>query len=453
MNDKRIDILRNHKISSAINAMALPAIVGFLVMGIYNFVDTVFVAWLGTEATSATQVMMPIMMLVSSFGLAFGIGGASYISRLLGMNNSKEANVVASVALYTSVAVGILFAVTGIGFLEPILEFFGADESIMEMSMGYGRFIIMGSMFTMGNMAMNNLLRAEGSAKLSMLGMLAGSVLNIVLDPLFIFTFDMGIEGAAIATTLSQGVNFAILLGWYISKRTVIRISLKNYRPSMRIWGEISKVGIPTFFRQMLFSISLGLLNQGAMDFGGPVLLAAVGLIYKVALIPVYVVFGFGQGFQPVVGYNFGAGSKTRVLESISYTIRVSLGVSAVSAALIVFFGENILMIFKADKDVLEYALLGLKYNALAMVMMAVSNTISIFYQALGRGKESLVLSIARQGIFFIPSVVVLPRIFGETGILLAQLSADTLSLALSLAMILSYNRKKLLDSDILKCA
>lgn len=250
MEDKRIRLLRDESISKAINKMSIPAIIGLLVMGIYNFVDTMFVAWLGTAATGATQVVMPIMMLVSSFGLAFGMGGGSYISRLLGSNEKEKANQVGTVSLYSSISVGLIFTIVALVFIEPLLSFFGgASGSVMTLSKSYGIYILLGSVLTMGNMTMNNLLRAEGSAKLSMIGMFVGSVLNIALDPIFIFTFDLGIKGgAAIATTLSQGVTFIILITRYLSHHTVIRIKPKYFMPSKDIFYEMFKVGVPTFF-------------------------------------------------------------------------------------------------------------------------------------------------------------------------------------------------------------
>jgi putative MATE family efflux protein len=450
MADNRINILKNEKISKAINKMSLPAIIGFLIMGIYNFVDTIFVAWIGTAATSATQVVFPIMMLASSIGLAFGIGSASYVSRLLGMNNKEKACNVATVALITSITVGIIFAVLSIFLIEPILKFFGSDESIMNMSKDYGIYILIGSMFTMGNMTMNNLLRSEGSATLSMIGMGIGSIFNIILDPIFIFSLGLGIKGAAIATTISQIISFIILLSRYIFKKTVINIGFSYYKPSKDILFQIGKVGIPTFFRQVLFSISLGILNQGAVNYGGATLLASIGLVIKILMIPTYVIFGIGQGFQPVLGYNFGAKNKERVVESLKYTLKLAFTVAIFSTLVIFVFDDIILSIFKVNEEVTRFSKLGLKLNVIALNLMAISNTISIFYQALGRGIESLILSISRQGLFFIPAVIILPLMIGYKGILGAQLCADIMAFVLSIALFAVYNTKDTLNKDML---
>lgn len=439
LKDKRIDLLENAKITKAVNQMAMPAIIGLMVLGIYNFVDTMFVSWLGTEATGATQVVMPIMMLVSSFGLAFGIGGGSYISRLLGMKQSEKANEVGSVAFVTAIIVGIIYTISALVFIEPLLSFFGASSEVMELAKSYGMYIILGSMFTMGNMTMNNMLRAEGSGKLSMIGMTVGAVLNIALDPLFIFTFGLGISGAAMATVLSQIVTFTILISRYLNHHSVVKIGLSHFKPNRNTYMEIFKVGIPTFVRQLLFSVSLGILNQGANTYGGPELLAAVGIIFKTIMVPMYVVFGIGQGFQPVAGYNVGAGNHHRVMASLRYSIKLSLAVAVISSIGLIVFDEVILSIFRPSEDVLDYCILGLRYYGVATIIMAVSNTIGVFYQALGKGFESLVLSVARQGLFFIPAIIILPKIMNYNGILGAQLLADILTLGLSFVMIVPF--------------
>jgi len=442
MNDKRIEVLRDTKISKAVLTMSAPAIVGFLVMAVYNVVDTMFVAWLGTSATGATQVVLPAMMLISSLGLTFGIGGGSYLSRLMGKKDFKEANKVATVSLVTAIIFGIGFTITALIFIEPILTFFGADASIMEMSKQYGRFIILGSVFTMGNMVLNNMLRAEGSATYSMIGQATGSVLNIALDPLFIFVFGWGIAGAAFATMLSQIVSFMILLSRYLMHKSVIRINLSYFKPTKLMYSEIMKIGIPTFFRQVLTSISMAVLNKGAILYGGQDLIAAVGIVLKVYMLPMYVLFGIGQGFQPIVGYNFGAGNMERVMETLKFSVKLCLSFALVSFSVMFFFPEVLLSVFRPAQGVMAYGIAGLKFNAVAIFLLSITNVIGVFYQAIGRGKESLILSIARQGVFFIPLIYILPNFMGVNGILSAQLFADLLTAILTGLMFYSFSRK-----------
>ncbi len=442
MKDKRINVLKNEKVSKAVLKLSAPAVVGFLVMAVYNIVDTMFVAWLGTSATGATQVVYPIMMLVSSFGLAFGIGGGSYLSRLMGKKDFEEANKVATVSLISAIIFGLLFTVGALVYMEPLLRFFGADASIMKMSAEYGRFIILGSVFTMGNMVLNNMLRAEGSATYSMLGQAGGSILNIILDPLFIFVFKWGIAGAAIATMLSQAVSFMILLSRYLLHKSVIKINLSYFQPTMKMYAEVMKIGIPTFFRQVLASISMGVLNNGAVSYGGDELIAAVGLVLKVYLLPMYILFGIGQGFQPIVGYSYGSNNLKRVTETLKYSLKLCLGLALTSFMVMYFFPEVLLSIFRPSKEVMAYAVLGLKFNAVAIILLSVTNVVGVFYQAIGRARESLILSVARQGLFYIPLIYFLPSIMGVNGILSAQLIADILTVFLTGLMFSGFYKK-----------
>jgi putative MATE family efflux protein len=449
MDDQRIKLLRDEKISKAVTKSAIPAIIGLMVLAIYNVVDTMFVAWLGTSATGATQVVLPMAMLFSAIGLGFGMGGGSYVSRLLGMNKQRESNQVATVSLMTSMSIGIVGSLTCIVMIEPILGFFGADAEVMNMSKEYGQFILIGSIFSVGNMTLNNLLRSEGSGKLSMMGQLTGALLNIALDPIFIFTFGLGIRGAAMATALSQMVAFSILMSKYIKKQSVVRINPKYFRPTKAMYGEIFKVGIPTFFRQILFSISLGLLNQGAIKQGGPDLLAGIGILFKVTMIPSYIIFGLGQGFQPVAGYNYGAKNKKRVIDALKFSFVAATIISVLSAGLMLLFDVQIFSVFRPEVSVMAYCIDGLVYYAVAIVLMAMTNTVGVFYQALGKGRESLILSIARQGLFFIPAVFILPSFLGITGVLSVQLVADALTVILTGYMFVTWISSDALNEEM----
>lgn len=450
MDDKRIKLLRDEKVNKAVNHMAAPAIVGLLVLAIYNVVDTMFVSWLGTQATGATQVIFPITMLASAIGLMFGIGSGTYISRLLGSGKKEKADTVASVAFFTTIGVGALFTVLSLVFMEPLLRFFGASDTIMPMAKSYGKYILLGLIFSMCNMAMNNMLRAEGSAKLSMIGMATGAVLNIILDPIFIFVFGWGIEGAAIATSLSRFVSFVILLSRYLNNHSILKINLKDFRPAKEIYYEISKIGIPTFIKQVLMSVAIGVFNTRAAHFGGDNLLAAAGIVVRVYMLPMYILFGIGQGFQPVIGYNFGAKNKKRVVDTIKYGSLLSLVVAVVCSIILFVFVKDILSIFKASEQVLYYAVTGLKIYSVSIVLLAANNTINAMYQAIGRAREAFWLSVSRQGIFFMLAIYVMPIILGEIGVMTAQLSADVLTFIMTGIMFMVYVKNKTLDRDIM---
>lgn len=439
MEDKRIYLMKEAPVSKAVNAMAAPAIAGLMVMAVYNIVDTMFVAWLGTEATGATQVVMPIMMLLSAIGLAFGMGGGGYVSRLLGAGDRERAHKVATVSLFISLGTGLIVMIFLLLFLEPVLSFFGASGSVLAEARTYGFFIVLGTLFSVSNMTMNNLMRSDGSAKLSMVAMAAGALLNIILDPLFIFGLDLGIAGAAIATSFSQGVTFAILLSHYIGKRTVVHIHYSYFQPTLKMIAEIMKIGIPTFIRQVLFSISLGILNQSAFSAGGGDLLAAVGLVFRITMMPMYIIFGLGQGFQPVAGYNYGAGNHRRVTGSLVYTLLFGGAVSLTAALILIFAGGQLLSIFKPTAEVLELGKKGLLYMSFALLILSLNNSISVFFQAIGKGKPSIILALSRQGLFFIPLCFILPSLMGATGVLLVQPFADLITLLLSCFLLVRY--------------
>ncbi len=446
MNDSRIELLKNAPVQKSVNKLAAPAIVGMIVMSIYNIVDTMFVAWLGTAATGATQVVLPIVMLASAVGLTFGIGGGSYLSRVLGRNDMKHADEIASVTFFTGLFFGILFTFLNIVFMEQILSFFGANSEVMHMSKSYGLYIFIGSTPLIINMVLNNLLRSEGSSKLSMIGMASGALLNIILDPIFIFVFDWGIAGAAIATTLSQCVTTTILLSAYFRKKTLIHIKLSDFKLDKLIYREMFKVGLPTFFKQLLFSVSIGMLNQASVTYGGADLLAAAGIVSRTTMLPANVIFGLGQGFQPVAGYNLGAGKKNRVMDSFKYTIVFSTIIAAVTSILFIALSKEIFHAFKAQESVIYYGVKGLLYYSLGMLTLGFTNTVTVFYQAIGKGRESMFMSITRQGIFFIPAIILLPRLIGPSGVLMAQMVADAITAIAAFCMIVPFTQKDKID-------
>jgi putative MATE family efflux protein len=435
MDDKRIELLSKAKIPTAVMKLAVPAIIGMLVMSIYNVVDTMFVAWLGTEATGATQVVYPVMMLITAIGLSYGIGAASFISRLLGQKKKERAESVLITTVISSLVTGILFALTINVFLEPVLTLFGATPEIMNMAKSYGFIIVLGAPFQILNMTFNNILRSEGSAIESMIGMAAGAILNIILDPILIFGFDLGIEGAAIATTFSQFVTTVILVSHYFKKKTVLHLNVKSISFDKEIVQEVIKMGSPTFFRQLLVSISMGLMNVAASTYGGPTGIAAMGIVLRTMMMIQFVIFGLSQGFQVVAGFNYGAKSYDRLKESIRFTFIVSFTFSTVTSLLFVFFDNQIIGIFKPTNEVLELALPFMKAFALTNILVSISNVIGVYYQATGKGLPALILSVARQGIFLIPIILILPNMIGITGVMVAQPLADILTLIVSLFM------------------
>ncbi len=441
--DERVSLLKDGKISKAVNKMAMPAIIGLLVMSIYNLVDTMFVSWIGPDAVAATTVIFPIMMLASAVGLTFGIGGGSLVSRMIGKKDIDRAKSTASTAFYTALGVGIVLLILAFAFNEQLFMAFGATDEILDITKSYGNYILIAIPIMVLNMVLNNLLRSEGSSKLSMIGMAIGSVLNIILDPVMIFGFGWGVAGAAIATTLSQTVTFVILLYQYISKKALISINLKDFKFDKTIYGEIFKIGLPTFLKQLLFAVTMAMLNNSAGDLGGEELLAAVGLITRITMLSANVIFGLGQGFQPVAGYNSGAGREDRVYEALGYTIKISTIVSVGISLLFVLLAKPMLTMFHAEGVIMDYGVRGIIFYSIGMLTLGFTNTIATYYQALGKGTEALVLSTARQGTMFIPVILVLPLFLQIDGVLMTQMVADILTTLLTVAFIIPILRSK----------
>ncbi|QVK16774.1 MATE family efflux transporter [Mycoplasmatota bacterium] len=449
MNDKRINLLAKAPVSKAVNKLAMPAIIGLLVNAIYNVVDTMFVAWIGTEATGATQVVLPIVLVATALGLGFGIGGGSYLSRLLGEKQIEKAQEVTSTLLFSGIIAGIIFVVINLLFLEDVLLFFGATSEVMDMAKDYGFFIVISGLFLIVNMVLNNLLRSEGSGSYSMVGLATGAILNIILDPIFIFVFDMGISGAAIATMLSYCVSTGLLLSFYLRKRTVVKMKLSSIKPTINLYKEVLVIGGPTFVKQILFSCSIVLLNQKATEFGGDELLAAIGIAFRFTMLTTNIIFGIGQGLQPVAGYNFGAQNKERIIKSLKYTMKLTAYVVFISFLITFIFTPQIMDVFKAAPEVKKYGIIGLRYMATGIIFFGFANTITIFFLAIGRGLESLILSIARQGLIFIPLLYILTYTFGYKGVLVSQAVADILTLLLSVFLFARFMKLNKLDKEM----
>ncbi len=433
MEDKRIRILRDEKISTAVIKMSLPAIIGFFVMVIYNLTDTMFVSWISYEAPGATQIVFPIMLIASSIGLMFGVGAASYVSRLLGEKKYQVAETVISIAVFSSIFIGLFYVIIVEFNIVSLLHAFGAKENLLQMAIDYGKYIIIGSLFIMPSMTLTNILRAEGSPKFGMIGMLVGSFLNIILDPILMFGLDMGIKGASIATAVSQLISLSLLLSFYIRKKTVLHLDLKKFRLDISIYKEIFKIGIPTFIKQLLISVSMGLLNKAAVLYGGDFLLSAMGITIKITGIPMYFILGTGQGVQPVVGYNFGAGNIERVKKTALFGIKMSVFGAVFSALLFFPFARVIMSFFSENEKVINYGIEIIKVTSIAIIFMGVSNTINALFLALGKGKVSMFLATARQGTMYIPFILIMPIIMGYKGVIYAQLIADILTFIISI--------------------
>ena len=415
-------------IHKLIPLMAVPTIISMLVTAIYNMADTYFVSKLGTSASGAVGILFSMMAIIQAVGFTIGMGAGSQISRLLGKKDDEYAGKVATSAVLSGIVMGILIAVIGICFLNPITRMLGATETIVPYAVDYGRYIFLATPMMITSFVLNNLLRSEGKAKYSMIGILFGGLLNIGLDPLLIFVFHMGISGAAVATAISQTISMLVLFYPYVRKKTVLYLSIKKIAPQFRVYWEILKFGLPSLFRQGLASIASVLLNRSAAEYGDSAV-AAMSIVAKVFMVLFSVLIGFGQGYQPVVGYNYGAGIYKRVREAFWFTLKVGTAVMTIFAAGTYFFAPNLIQMFlKDDMNVKEIGTMALRMQCLAMPLMALGVVSNMTFQAVGKTVAATFLTSMRQGIFFIPLILLLPGFMGILGVEIAQPIADVVT-------------------------
>lgn len=413
-----------------------------LISAVYNLVDTFFVGMLNSNpAMGAVSIAFPIFMIIVAIGQTIGVGSGSYISRLLGAKDYNTAKQVAVTSIITAVVVGIIISVLGLLFIDNILIMTGATEELFYESKSYLFYILIASVFTLLNMTMNNLVRAEGSAMYSMIAITLGALINVVLDPLLIFTFNMGVAGASLATAISQAVSTVFLFGYYITGRSSISLSLKYFSFNWLIYKEILTIGLPSFARQALSSLALTLVNFAVIPFGDAAV-ASIGIILRVTSLGTYVLFGIAQGLQPIVSYNFGAGNLSRVREALNYALIVSSIFCLSLSGMLILFAKDIINLFSSHTAVLTMGSNSLKLVVLLLVFNGFQIIITTYFQSLGRSKEAFLLAISRQGLFFAPIVVILPKFLGFYGVSYSIVIADILAFTLSIIVFRNYQKQ-----------
>lgn len=415
--------------------MALPTIVSMLVMSFYNMADTYFVSHLGTAATGAVGINLSLMSFIQMLGTALAMGANSFIARLLGQKRNEDAAKVLSVAFFLSVGIGLVTLVLGLLFMEPLVVLMGARDEVIPYAMDYATYILLAAPFMMGVFVLNQCLRAEGAATLSMIGVVSGSLLNIGLDPIFISTFGLGVAGAAIATAISKVVSFIILVIPYLRARTVIRLSIHDFKPNREIAAELIKMGFPTLARTGLTTLANIVTNNVASAFSVSAL-AAISVVNKIMTFVSSAVLGFGQGYQPVAGFNWGAERYDRVKKSFWFSSLVSVfSVSALGIAAAVFAPQLMMAFTEYDQEMVEIGALAIRMQCLAMPSVAWVIIVNMTYAGLGKAAGAAILSVVRQGVFFIPMVLLLPRLFDVYGLASVQGAADMLTLILSVPL------------------
>lgn len=438
-------------IGKLISTLSIPTIISMLVTSIYNMADTFFVSKLGTSASGAVGIVFSVMAIIQAVGFTFGMGSGSWISRLLGAKKEEQSTEVAATGFYSSIFLCALLAIVGEWKLDELMQLLGASETILPYAKSYAGFILLAAPVMASSFVLNNVLRSEGHAKFSMIGITTGGILNVVLDPIFIFGFDMGIMGAAAATALSQLVSFLILLSYFVTGKTTTKLGIRRMSKNPATYFQIVKNGLPSFSRQGLASIASILLNTQAAVYGDAAV-AAMAIVTKIFMMIFSVMIGFGQGYQPVAGYNFGAGLLERVRKAIKFTLLVGMVVMG-SAAVGLFFAAPWLMrmFISDDPAVMEIGTMALRAQAVSMPLIPIGTVANMTFQSVGKAWHATIMSAMRQGIFFIPLIFILPAMFQLWGVVTTQAVSDVLTALACMPFLLRFYKSLTEDEKIEK--
>ena len=434
--EQRTRMMLNEPVSRLIGRLALPSIISMLITSIYNMADTFFVSQLGTSASGAVGVIFSAMAMIQAISFTIGMGSGTNVSRALGAGRTEEARTFCSVGVITAFLTGVVLAALGLSSLDWLVRFLGATETIAPYAKAYATYIFYATPFMMSSFVMNNLLRFQGLAMYGMVGITTGGILNMILDPILIFGLKLGTAGAAIATGISQIVSFTILLIMCNTRPDAIAISLRRFRPTLRMYCRILYNGLPSLGRQGIASVATVMLNTAAGVYGDAAI-AALSIVSRFVMFINSAVIGFGQGFQPVCGFNFGAGRYTRVREAFRFSVKVATLILVVLVAVFLPLSRTIVTVFRPDDpDVIRIGTLAMQLQLATMPLWGFIIMSNMFTQSIGYGVRATIIAAARQGICLIPMLVILPRTLGLLGIQAAQPVADVLSLALSIAIV-----------------
>ena len=416
-----------------ITRLSIPTIISMLVTAIYNAADTFFVGRISTEATAAVGLAFSAMAVIQALGFFCGQGSGNYLSRMLGAGKQEEAEKMAATGLALSMILGVVVAAASVLNIRQLAEFLGARGGTVEETVSYLRIIVLGAPFMMGQFVINNQLRYQGSAMYAMVGLLCGAILNIALDPLLIFGFGMGVTGAALATVSGQIISFFVLLAGSMHGVN-IHLNIRNVRLNGHFIVQIINGGIPALFRQGLAAVATVLLNRAAGVYGHAAI-AGMSVTTRVTMFVSSALIGFGQGYQPVCSFNFGAEKKERVREGYFFCVRYGTIFLTVMAVFCFIFSPQIIAFFRNDPEVIAVGKVALRWQAAALPLLACIVITNMMLQSIGKGVKASITASARSGIFFIPLILILPRIFGLLGVEMTQAVADILSVSVSIPL------------------
>ena len=417
-------------ISRLIPSLAIPTIISMLVTSIYNMADTFFVSRISTSASAAVGVSYSLMAMIQALGFTLGMGSGNYLSRVLGSRDEEKAERIASTGFYTAIFVGLVFAAICLPNLDLLVRLLGATDTIAPYAKDYAKYILMAAPVMTGALSMNNLLRFQGLAVYSMIGITTGGILNMILDPILIFGLNLGISGAALATALSQCISFGILFFQSLLRKDCVHLKPGKITLSLSLYGEILHGGIPSLCRQGVASIATAALNVAANPFGDAAI-AALSIVSRYMMFIGSAMIGFGQGFQPVCGFNYGAGLYHRVKEGFWFCVKVAAVFLLVIGALGFAFAPQLIALFRDDPGVIAIGTVALRFQCVTFFFQAWITMSNMMLQTIGRTVPATFVAMARQGIFFIPLVWLLSLSpLGLLGVQMAQSVSDLLTLA-----------------------
>lgn len=425
-------------VNKLVTSLAVPTVISMMVTMIYNATDTFFVSKISVAASGATGIVFTLMGIIQACGFTFGHGAGSNISRQLGAKDFESAKTYSSTAVFSGVFIGLLISIFGLSFLTPFMKFIGSTDTILPYSREYAKFILISAPAFVTSCVLNNILRYEGMARFAMIGLATGGILNMILDPILIFGLKLGISGAGIATMISQYISFSILISMFLRGKTQSKISFRYFTLSPKVIGNIVVTGIPSFARQSLNSLSTMVLNISAAPYGDACI-AAMSIVAKCSMLIFSVGVGIGQGFQPVSSFNYGAKKYRRVHDAILFTIRFNTIIVGSLSVLFFILSPHLVKLFRSETEIVEIGSAALRYLCVAMLLLPLVMITNMTFQSIGKAGRAFFLACSQNGLFYVPLILVFNKLFGLTGLELAQPVAYVVAAIVSAPFLISF--------------
>ena len=434
--EQRRTFILNERLIKVIFVVAIPQVINMIIDSIYNMFDAFFVSGIGEAAIAAVGVNDSLMQIMRSISVGFGMGSASFISRSLGAKKDEEASKAAVTTIFTAVVVLSIFAIGGLIFIKPLVRLLGATPEMFDYSIEYASWILLSAPITAATICLSQVLRSEGSTTFAMIGTVSGNIFDIIINPIMITKMGWGVAGAAISTDIAKVVTLVILLIPFIKRRTIVQLRWSFFTPTKAIYTEISKMGIPTMLRTGMFSVATIIMNNVAVGFGNAAV-AAVVIANKSLKMVASAVMGFGQGFQPIAGYSYGAKKYDRVIRAFIYTLVIGAIIGSILGIGLSIFVTPIIGIFSKDNEVHRLGMLLIYSQSVSMVPHVWVMIVTGLFQSLGNAVKAATLGLSRQLLILIPSILILSRLFGVTGLTYAQATSDFISCTLAAILVI----------------